>query len=167
MGVGTSGGSIVSGGPGFPIKNRFPGPLGNSGSNTISCLDNRQISSYYLYMRRKPDPLLSIEISILEAGLELRTRGTPGFHGFMIAKKIKDHARARLLTAHGTLYKALGRMEKAGLLESSWEDPLAAAEEGRPRRRSYTVTSGGQLALAKAQAESKQSPGVEGGLVPA
>ena len=165
MGVGTSGGSIVSGEPGFPSRDRFPGPLGNSGFITISCLYNRQIYSYNYYMRRKPDSLLSIEISILEAGLELRTRGTPGFHGFMIAKEIKDRESARLLTAHGTLYKALGRMEKAGLLESIWEDPLTAAEEGRPRRRTYTVTAGGEVALAKAQAESKQSPCVEGGLV--
>lgn len=167
MGVGTSGGSIVSGEPGFPSRDRFPGPLGNSGFITVSCLYNRQISSYNYYMRRKPDSLLSIEISILEAGLELRTRGTPGFHGFMIAKEIKDRESARLLTAHGTLYKALGRMEKAGLLESIWEDPLTAAEEGRPRRRTYTVTAGGEVALAKTQAESKQSPCVEGGLVPA
>ena len=101
-------------------------------------------------MRRKPGTLLSIEVSVLEAGVELRAHGDKGFHGFMIAKNIKEREDARLLTAHGTLYKALARMEKAGLLSSTWEDPMIAAEDGRPRRRLYRVTSAGEMALAKA-----------------
>jgi len=116
-------------------------------------------------MRRKPGTLLSIEVSVLEAGVELQANGGQGFHGFMIAKNIKEHEGARLLTAHGTLYKALARMEKAGLLSSTWEDPLIAAEEGRPRRRLYRVTAAGEMALAKAQSESV--PGVKGGLATA
>ncbi|HET9476040.1 MAG TPA: helix-turn-helix transcriptional regulator [Dehalococcoidia bacterium] len=103
-------------------------------------------------MRRRPGVLLPIEVSILEAGIELRLRGTGYFHGFLIAKEIKQREEARLLTAHGTLYKALDRMEKAGLLESQWEDPETAALENRPRRRTYLVTAAGQAALARAQA---------------
>ena len=68
----------------------------------------------------------------------------------MIAKEVKEREEARLLTAYGTLYKALDRMEKAGLLRSRWEDPLAAASEGRPRRRLYEVTAAGQAAFAQA-----------------
>ena len=103
-------------------------------------------------MRRRPGALLPIELSILEAGIELRIRGAGYFHGFLIAKEIKEREGARLLTAHGTLYKALDRMEKAGLLESQWEDPAAAALESRPRRRLYLVTTAGEAALARAQA---------------
>jgi len=103
-------------------------------------------------MRRRPGALLPIELSILEAGIQLRLRGTGYFHGFLIAKEIKEREGARLLTAHGTLYKALDRMEKAGLLESQWEDPATAALESRPRRRMYLVTTAGQAALARAQA---------------
>ena len=103
-------------------------------------------------MRRRPGALLPIELSILEAGIELRLRGAGHFHGFLIAKEIKEREGARLLTAHGTLYKALDRMEKAGLLESQWEDPATAALESRPRRRMYLVTIAGQAALARAQA---------------
>ena len=110
---------------------------------------------------------MPIEASILEAGVALRSSGTECFHGFMIAKEIKDRDGARLLTAHGTLYKALSRMEKAGLLESYWEDPLIAAEQGRPRRRSYQVTLAGELALAKEQVGEKRSPKVQGGLATA
>ncbi len=101
-------------------------------------------------MRRKADTLLPLEASILDAGLQLRLGGTPEFHGFRIATAIKDQQDARLLTAHGTLYKALDRMEQAGLLASRWEDPLVAAAANRPRRRLYQVTVVGEAALAKA-----------------
>ena len=102
-------------------------------------------------MRRKAGSLVPLELSILEAGIELAVRGAPYFHGFLIAKEIKEREDARLLTAHGTLYKALDRMQKAGLLESEWEDPVAAAAAGRPRRRLYRVTVAGQTALANAR----------------
>ena len=103
-------------------------------------------------MRRRPGALLPIELSILNAGIELRIRGAGYFHGFLIAKEIKEHEGARLLTAHGTLYKALDRMEKAGLLESQWEDPANAALENRPRRRLYSVTAAGEAAVVRARA---------------
>jgi DNA-binding PadR family transcriptional regulator len=103
-------------------------------------------------MRRKAGSLVPLELSILEAGIELVVRGAPYFHGFLIAREIKDREDARLLTAHGTLYKALDRMQKAGLLESEWEDPVAAAAAGRPRRRLYRVTMAGEAALATARA---------------
>ena len=75
-------------------------------------------------MRRKKGSLIPIEVSILEAGVKLRRHGIAEFHGFLIAKEIKEIEDARRLTAHGTLYKALDRMEQAGLLVSQWEDPL-------------------------------------------
>ena len=113
-------------------------------------LDNEKISSYCSGMRRKKDTLLPIEVWILQSGIDLAIRGTPHFHGFLIAKKIKDREDARFLTAHGTLYKALDRLQKTGLLESEWEDPLVGAQEGRPRRRLYHVTAAGEAALVKA-----------------
>ena len=108
-------------------------------------------------MRRKPGSLLPIEASILEAGIDLRRRGLDEFHGFLVAKEIKERAEARLLTAYGTLYKALGRLEKAGLLKSRWEDPVAAAEAARPRRRMYRITAQGEAAL-KATLSLKLQP---------
>jgi PadR family transcriptional regulator PadR len=102
-------------------------------------------------MRRRPGTLLPLEMSILEAALELRRAGEPEFHGFAIARGVKARDETRALTAHGTLYKALGRMEQAGLLESEWEDPGVALGEGRPRRRLYRVTGLGELALHEQQ----------------
>ena len=100
----------------------------------------------------------SVEVDILHAGLQLHRAGAPRFHGFQLAKQIADHPRPRTLTAHGTLYKALQRLEDAGLLASRWEDPEAAAAEGRPRRRLYRVTGAGERALAAWQARQGQAP---------
>jgi PadR family transcriptional regulator PadR len=98
--------------------------------------------------------VLPIEEAILAAGLDLRRSGDNEFHGFAIAKRMVDIEEANQLTAHGTLYKALGRMEAAGLLQSHWEDADHALAEGRPRRRLYRVTGVGERALAAIKAES-------------
>jgi DNA-binding PadR family transcriptional regulator len=111
-------------------------------------------------MRRKPGTLLPIEVSILRAGLDLREAGEAEFHGYLIASRIRDQEEARLLTAHGTLYKALDRMQKAGLLVSRWEDPMTAAAEERPRRRLYEVSAAGERALREAEAEAARAAAV-------
>ena len=95
--------------------------------------------------------LLPIEVSVLAAGVQAQRGGAPEFHGFAIASAIQEHESARRLTAHGTLYRALARMEQAGLLSSRWEDPEISVAEGRPRRRLYRVTGLGEAALAEAQ----------------
>lgn len=51
----------------------------------------------------------------------------------------------------GTVYPALRRMEKAGLLKSRWERASEAHALGRPRRRTYELTSAGQEALPGAE----------------
>jgi DNA-binding PadR family transcriptional regulator len=104
-------------------------------------------------MRRKQGALIPLEVSILEAALELRQRGITEAHGFLLAKELRDGTRARRLTAYGTLYKALDRLERAGYLASRWEDPQLAADDGRPRRRFYRVTLDGEGALAHAVSE--------------
>jgi PadR family transcriptional regulator PadR len=101
--------------------------------------------------RRTPGSLLPLEASILETGVEFGRNGAPEFHGFLVARALRDRDGARALTGHGTLYKALDRMERAGLLESRWEDPAIAASDGRPRRRLYRVTGAGAQALASWQ----------------
>ena len=105
-------------------------------------------------MRRRAGTLLPLEVEILDAALRLWRNGGEHFHGFALAKVLAGDGST--LTAHGTLYKALGRLEKAGLLESEWEDAEAAEQEGRPRRRLYGVTGAGQLALAVHRAETSQ-----------
>ena len=103
-------------------------------------------------MRRKPGAILPIEESILSRALELNRSGAGDFHGFAMAKQLTETGDARKLIAHGTLYKALSRMEKAGLLESRWEDPQLAADEGRPLRRLYRITGAGEVAYSRLDA---------------
>ena len=93
-----------------------------------------------------------LEADILDTAAALRQRGDPEFHGFSVAKELRDRDEARRLTAHGTLYKALDRLERAGFLISRWEDPEAAASEGRPRRRLYQVTGPGERVASLARA---------------
>ena len=99
--------------------------------------------------------MIPIEVSVLEAALGLRASGTEAAHGFLIAKVIQNLTGARLLTAHGTLYRALHRLEQVGVLKSFWEDPRLALEQGRPTRRFYRVTAAGEQALIQAKAEEK------------
>jgi PadR family transcriptional regulator PadR len=91
--------------------------------------------------RRKPGTLLPLETEIIEVALAMLRSGRATFHGFGLAQTMREQSGSRSLTAHGTLYKALGRLEEFGLVTSRWED--AAAVEGRPRRRLYELTSQG------------------------
>ncbi|WP_344371776.1 PadR family transcriptional regulator [Agromyces tropicus] len=111
--------------------------------------------------RRREGRLVPLEVDILGAGIELQAEGDD-VYGFALAKRIAERADAAALTAHGTLYKALGRLSDAGLLESRWEDASIAEEDGRPRRRLYRVTGAGEVALraelAARRAEQAAAP---------
>jgi DNA-binding PadR family transcriptional regulator len=50
----------------------------------------------------------------------------------------------------GTVYPALSRLERDGLLKSAWEDERGAHDEGRPARRYYKLTAPGIRALDEA-----------------
>lgn len=50
----------------------------------------------------------------------------------------------------GTVYPALGRLDRDGLVKSAWENAADAHAEGRPARRYYKLTAHGVKALAEA-----------------
>ena len=110
--------------------------------------------------RRRAGVLLPVEEAILTVGLRRLYDDEPEFYGFAIAEQLAAGADAMRLLGHGTLYKALGRLEQGGLLESRWED-IDASVEGRPRRRLYRVTSNAASALAHSQLE--QGRGAQSG----
>ena len=91
-------------------------------------------------------------IFVYPLAVELSRSGDGEFHGFAMAKQLTETGDAKKLIAHGTLYKALSRMEEAGLLESRWEDPQLAADDGRPLRRLYRITGGGEVAYSRLEA---------------
>lgn len=97
--------------------------------------------------RRRAGVLLPIEEAILLAGLGWLSAGVPEFHGFALAEALGEGGLDGRLLGHGTLYKALARLERDGLLESWWEE-VDPVEVGRPRRRLYRVTGGASAAVA-------------------
>jgi PadR family transcriptional regulator, regulatory protein PadR len=100
---------------------------------------------------------LPLETEILEVALAMLRARHATFHGFGLAQTMREQSGSRSLTAHGTLYKALGRLEEFGLLTSRWEDAAAAAE-GRPRRRLYELTGEGARVAERARAEKAVAP---------
>src|SRR3954452_4502011 len=99
-------------------------------------------------MRRKPGALLPIEDAILRAAIRLWRTGTAEFHGYEIARHVAEHADRRSLTAYGTVYRALSRLGRLGLVERHWADPRIAAKQNRRGRRLYVLT-GSRLAAAQ------------------
>jgi DNA-binding PadR family transcriptional regulator len=95
--------------------------------------------------------LLPLESSICLVAAALHRRGVTEVHGYQLAKHLAEDADRRLLTAYGTLYRALGRLESMGLLTSRWEDPEIPARENRPGRRLYALTAEGEQAAANAR----------------
>lgn len=101
--------------------------------------------------RRKQGAVLPLELDLLDALLAAREPT----HGFALAAALSAE-EGRALTAHGTLYKALSRMQERGLVTSSWEDKAEATMQGRPPRRLYEVTGEGR-AVAHAAAAAQAS----------
>jgi DNA-binding PadR family transcriptional regulator len=108
-------------------------------------------------MRRKPGSLVPLEAAICLTAAKLKRDGVDEFHGYQIARRLGDASERRLLTAYGTLYRALGRLEAMGLLRSWWEDPEVPARESRPARRLYTLTATGDAAALEARRASAQT----------
>ena len=102
-------------------------------------------------MRRKPGHLVPLETAICVCAANLGRRGITEFPGYEIANRLGDASNRRLLTAYGTLYRALGRLEAMGLLQSQWEDPQIPARENRPGRRLYVLTAAGETAAQDAR----------------
>ncbi|MBN1580975.1 MAG: helix-turn-helix transcriptional regulator [Anaerolineae bacterium] len=65
-------------------------------------------------------------------------------YGYQIAKELAARSEGVFDFKEGTLYPALHRMEKDGLLFSYWE----VVQEG-PSRKYYTITDKGSDALAR------------------
>jgi transcriptional regulator len=71
---------------------------------------------------------------------------TPG-HGYAIAEALRAESEALIDLGEGTLYPALHRLERAGLIAGRWSEV-----NGR-RRRVYQLTAKGRRALAQQHRE--------------
>jgi PadR family transcriptional regulator PadR len=73
--------------------------------------------------------------------LVLATIAEDPAHGYAILQRLRQKSHGAFDLAEGTLYPALHRLERDGLLSSSW------TIEGGRRRRVYRLTRTGRSAL--------------------
>ena len=74
-------------------------------------------------------------------------------HGYAIIDELKRRSRGAFSLPEGTVYPALHRLERSGLLQSSW-----SRGEGR-RRRVYRLTRRGRAKLEARKAEWREFSG--------
>ena len=75
-------------------------------------------------------------------------RGGPA-HGYAIIEELRRRSAGTLDLPEGTVYPALQRLEKAGLLSSGWS-------EGGRRRRVYELTRRGTSALREQEQDWRE-----------
>ena len=80
-------------------------------------------------------------------------------HGYAVIQEIHCRSGGAFDLPEGTIYPALHRLEKNGLLSSRW----TTADSGR-RRRTYTLTRRGHSALADQRAMWERFVGAISGL---
>lgn len=74
--------------------------------------------------------------------LILKTIARGAMHGYAISQRICEVSRDTLLVQQGSLYPALHRMEKKGLVTAEWK----ASENGR-MAKFYSITREGEKQL--------------------
>ncbi len=74
-------------------------------------------------------------------------RQTGPAHGYALIQALRERSEGTFDLPEGTVYPALHRLERAGLVTSAWQDG------GGRRRRCYELTQQGTAALATKQSE--------------
>src|SRR5579862_4864429 len=82
--------------------------------------------------------------------LILATLSTGPAHGYAVAQALRGRSDGAFDLAEGTLYPALHRLERGGLITSEW-----STAAGR-RRRTYRLTRAGERALGERRREWQQ-----------
>lgn len=76
--------------------------------------------------------------------LILKTLSLAPMHGWGIGQRVQQISRGVLELNQGSLYPALQRLEKAGLITSDWD-----TTDNNRRARYYRLTSAGRRALGQ------------------
>lgn len=84
-------------------------------------------------------------------------------HGFEIIRRLQEAGCGALRLKEGSLYPALYRLEKAGLIRSAWD--VAAAGRRGPRRRVYRLTRKGTRRLNDGRDEWLHFVRIVGGIL--
>jgi len=76
--------------------------------------------------------------------LILKTLSLTPMHGWGISRRVQDTSKGVLDVNLGSLYPALQRLEKNGLIESDW-----GTTDNNRRARHYSITATGRRALGE------------------
>lgn len=85
-------------------------------------------------MRRTANAIRKGDLLPIERTLLVTLRDLGEAHGYAI----RDHM-GHAATSRSTTYRALRRLDAAGLIVSTWEDATLANAESRPQRRVYRL----------------------------
>jgi PadR family transcriptional regulator, regulatory protein PadR len=94
---------------------------------------------------------MSPSVEILQGTLDLlilKTLALEPMHGWGIAQRIQQVSKEVLQVQQGSLYPALYRLERKGLIQAEW-----GASENNRRAKYYSLTKSGREQLEKEQAE--------------
>ncbi len=94
---------------------------------------------------------MSADPNLLRAALDpilLEVIAAGHTYGYEIAQSIRTRSQGAVLPQEGTLYPALHRLERRGLLRAQWQ----MSPEGR-RRKHYALTAAGRRRLAALRVE--------------
>ncbi len=80
--------------------------------------------------------------------LILKVLGSGPAHGYAITRRILVRSQGALLVEEGSLYPALHRLERRGVLEAEW-----GASEGNRRAKFYRLSRAGRRELAVRESE--------------
>lgn len=100
--------------------------------------------------RRRAGALTKNETRVLEAALQLLRDGATWFHGYPMAKALRQASGREM--DYATLYRCLSRLAERGVLEDRWVTP---PDGGRPRRQ-YRITGATALQHAEAMDDLQQ-----------
>src|SRR5438477_3908434 len=84
-------------------------------------------------------------------------------HGFEILRRLDEAGCGALRLKEGSLYPALYRLEKAGLIRSAWDEEQD--HRRGPRRRVYRLTRKGTRQLAAGRGQWQPFVNVIGGIL--
>ena len=134
----------------IPIKNN-----GWKGCLTIIfSLSKNKVMSAKISGDKLRGHLETMILSVLESG---------SAHGLGIIQRLESSGCGALRLKEGSLYPALYRMEKAGLIKSAWEENTTGRRG--PGRRVYRITPKGTRQLSKGRMEWQSFVSVIGAIV--
>ena len=100
---------------------------------------------------------MSEQIDLLQGTLDLlilKTLALEAIHGWGIAQRIQQVSRDVLQVGQGSLYPALHRLERKGLISSDWR-----STENNRRAKYYELTRAGRRQLEKELSEWQRLSG--------